>query len=45
MDLGVGKDDPRLGDVLDGILGPAALPGHPADCTGQVVTLQGLNVL
>ena len=45
MDLVVGKHDPGLGRVLDGVLGPATLAGHPADSSGEMVPLQRLHVL
>lgn len=45
MDLGVGQDDPRLGRVLDRELGPSVLPGDAAYGPGQMVALQGFDIL
>lgn len=45
MDLGVGEDDPRPRGVLDGVLRLAVLAGDAADGSGEMVALQGLDVL
>ena len=44
MDLGVGEHDARFGDVLDGVLRAAVLPGDAADCAGEVIAFQRLHV-
>ena len=45
VDLRVGEHDPRLGDILDGVLRPASFAGQSSDAPGQVVALKGLDVL
>ena len=44
MDFGVGQYDSRFGDVLNRVLGPAALARQPADATRQMIALQCFDV-
>ena len=44
MDLRIGEHYARLGDVLDGVLRAAVLPGNAADRAGEVVAFQRLHI-